>query len=103
MREEEMCPECKILLVQHPTIKTLWECPECSETFEDFRTEEKGSFDLIKTIKFKQKIFSEPITGYLYNNTMKRKVENNADWLDGLYFGTEQAIRSIENWFKSKK
>lgn len=34
--ETDYCPECKVLLEQHPTIKTLWRCPKCDETFEDF-------------------------------------------------------------------
>lgn len=59
-----------------------------------------GSFDLEKTIRFKRKLYNKPITRFIYNKTKSRRVKNNADWLDGLNFGFDECLRSLENWLK---
>lgn len=62
-----------------------------------------GEFDLVKVIKFKEKLFSDPTIKGAYNRTQKRLVVNEEDWTDGLKFGTEQALRSVKDWLESIK
>ena len=62
-----------------------------------------GRFDLAMVIKLKRKMFSKPLTSFIYNRTKDRQVENNDDWLDGLNFGFEQCLRSLENWLGDNK
>lgn len=60
---------------------------------EEFIKFHKGEFDLIKSIKWKQKLFNgEKVYSKEWSAPTK-------DWHDGMNFGFEQALSLVYNWF----